>query len=101
MKADPLVPIGALTTAGILVGGLRAFNRGDKAASQKWMRARVIAQGLTVVCLGYTSYTVAMNKRAAAAALAANPPVPVDDAARYAAMAAELAASEGSGSSKE
>jgi hypothetical protein len=46
---DPVVPLGVLVTTGVLVAGLRAFNRGDKQRSQQLMRYRVLAQGLTVV----------------------------------------------------
>ena len=46
---DPVVPIGVLVTTGVLIAGLRAFNRGDKQQSQRLMRYRILAQGLTVV----------------------------------------------------
>jgi hypothetical protein len=53
-KAEPLVPIGALTTAAVLCGGLISFKRGDRKMGQYFMRARVIAQGATVVAMiGY------------------------------------------------
>jgi hypothetical protein len=46
-----MVPIGALGTAAILGMGIRAFSRGNQIQSQKFMRLRVIAQGLTVVAI--------------------------------------------------
>ena len=46
---DPIVPIGVAVTTGVLLAGLLAFNRGDKARSQKLMRYRILAQGVTVV----------------------------------------------------
>jgi hypothetical protein len=40
---------GAVLTAGVLGGGLFSFLRGRGAQSQSFMRARVVAQGLTVL----------------------------------------------------
>lgn len=51
MKKNPLVPAGALLTAGVLFGGLVAFQRGNSILSQKLMRARVLAQGATLAVL--------------------------------------------------
>eukprot|EP01137_Pigoraptor_chileana_P022135 Opistho-2@86722 len=45
---NPFVPIGLVITAATLVIGLRAMNNNDKRTSQFMMRARVLAQGLTV-----------------------------------------------------
>ena len=42
---------GALATAGVLMGGLVAFKKGNKALSQTMMRARIIAQGATVAIM--------------------------------------------------
>eukprot|EP00299_Pterocystis_sp_00344_P014386 c711_g1_i1.p2 GENE.c711_g1_i1~~c711_g1_i1.p2 ORF type:complete len:105 (+),score=17.11 c711_g1_i1:22-315(+) len=50
-KENPLVPIGALVTAGILVGGLASFAKGAAGRSQLFMRARVVAQGATVLAV--------------------------------------------------
>jgi hypothetical protein len=49
MGRNPLVPLGALLTAGVLVRGVTAMYQGDKVMSQKMMRARIGMQGLTVV----------------------------------------------------
>ena len=62
-KAEPLVPIGTLVTAGVLVGGILSFRRGNKVASQNFMRARVLAQGATCVALGYGAYVFDKNKQ--------------------------------------
>ena len=43
--------VGALTTAGVLVGGFVAFKRGNTNLSQQMMRARVIAQGATIAIM--------------------------------------------------
>jgi len=45
---NPLVIVGAAVTAAILISGFIAFKTGDAKASQRAMRARVIAQGVTV-----------------------------------------------------
>ncbi|TYZ63454.1 hypothetical protein PybrP1_007313 [[Pythium] brassicae (nom. inval.)] len=48
MSEEPLVPLGCLLTAGVLVGGLRSFQRAaDPKTQQRFMRARVAAQGAT------------------------------------------------------
>lgn len=53
---NPLVPIGAVGTACILVAGLFSFKSGNTRLSQQLMRARVLAQGAT---LGVLSLSVA------------------------------------------
>ncbi|XP_043113765.1 HIG1 domain family member 2A, mitochondrial [Puntigrus tetrazona] len=50
-KENPLVPIGCLGTAGALVYGLSAFRQGKTRQSQLLMRARIFAQGFTVVAI--------------------------------------------------
>ena len=48
---DPLVPIGCTATVACLVAGLYTFHTGQARLSQKMMRARVVAQGATIVVL--------------------------------------------------
>ena len=59
-KADPFVPIGCVVTAGILFSGLGNFakraTRANSIRSQKLMRARVIAQGVTMAFLAYGTF---------------------------------------------
>lgn len=50
-RKHPLVPVGAGVTALVLAGGLFAFQRGNTVWSQRMMRARVVAQGATLVIL--------------------------------------------------
>ncbi|XP_014279946.1 HIG1 domain family member 2A, mitochondrial [Halyomorpha halys] len=50
-KENPLVPIGALATTGCLSYGLYSFRRGERRMSQMMMRARVAAQGFTVLAI--------------------------------------------------
>ena len=47
----PLALVGALTTCGVLCVGFGAFINGNKALAQNMMRARVAAQGLTVLAM--------------------------------------------------
>eukprot|EP00850_Spirogloea_muscicola_P023496 SM000362S13783 [mRNA] locus=s362:52348:52907:+ [translate_table: standard] len=49
-KRNPLVPLGAVATAGVLVAGLVAFKQGKYGRSQQLMRARVGVQAATI-CL--------------------------------------------------
>ncbi|XP_031491280.1 RING-H2 finger protein ATL48-like [Nymphaea colorata] len=53
---NPLVPIGALLTAGVLTAGLISFRQGNSQLGQKLMRARVVAQGATVALMFGTAY---------------------------------------------
>ncbi|KAK9684682.1 hypothetical protein RND81_10G225200 [Saponaria officinalis] len=48
---NPLVPIGALMTAGVLTAGLISFRQGNSKLGQKLMRARVVVQGATVALM--------------------------------------------------
>ena len=47
-KRSPWVLVGACATGGVLLGGLVAFKNGKSALAQRFMRARVLAQGVTV-----------------------------------------------------
>lgn len=51
VKQNPIVPIGALATVGALTYGLFSFIRGDTKIQQYMMRARVAAQGGTIVAV--------------------------------------------------
>ena len=50
-KYNPLVPLGCLVTVGVLGNGLFAMKNKDKNKSQRMMRYRVAAQGVTVIAL--------------------------------------------------
>eukprot|EP00884_Botryococcus_braunii_P013890 jgi/Botrbrau1/22501/Bobra.114_2s0027.1 len=50
-KRNPLVLVGTLATAGVLVAGLVAFRKGRQDISQNMMRARVVFQGATVALM--------------------------------------------------
>jgi hypothetical protein len=51
-KYNPLVPLGALVTAGVLLNGVwSGMRKKDPVKSQRMMRYRVIAQGATVIAL--------------------------------------------------
>ncbi|XP_015677015.1 HIG1 domain family member 2A, mitochondrial [Protobothrops mucrosquamatus] len=50
-RQNPFVPLGCLGTAGILTYGLICFINNKPKQSQMMMRARVIAQGLTIASL--------------------------------------------------
>ncbi len=60
-KQNPVVPIGCLVTAGVLLNGVYAMRKGDRAKSQLMMRYRVAAQGITVLAL--IAGTVFMQKK--------------------------------------
>ena len=66
-KSDPFVPIGCVVTAGILFSGLGNFtrqaSRANSVRSQKLMRARVIAQGLTMAFLAYGTFLASWERK--------------------------------------
>ncbi|TMW69443.1 hypothetical protein Poli38472_001599 [Pythium oligandrum] len=63
-KEEPLVPLGCLVTAGVLAGGLRSFVKAaDQRTQQRFMRARVVAQGATVVALALGSVLAMKEKK--------------------------------------
>jgi len=55
-KSDPLVPFFSLVTLGCLISGMRAFHMGQTNKSQMMMRARVVAQGVTIAALTLGAY---------------------------------------------
>jgi len=52
---EPWVPIGCLTTVAVLSVGFGAFIGGNKKLAQTMMRARVAAQGLTILSMTVAS----------------------------------------------
>jgi hypothetical protein len=48
VKEDPLPPIGALVTIGVLTMGVGSMFKRNPEKSQYWMRARIFAQAATV-----------------------------------------------------
>ncbi|KAL3776789.1 hypothetical protein HJC23_011918 [Cyclotella cryptica] len=56
-KAEPLVPIGCLTTAYFLASGIRSFYNRDPVKSQTMMRLRVGSQFATImIFVGYAGW---------------------------------------------
>mmetsp|Transcript_21601 Transcript_21601/g.52181 ORF Transcript_21601/g.52181 Transcript_21601/m.52181 type:complete len:192 (+) Transcript_21601:36-611(+) len=56
-KAEPLIPIGCLTTAYFLGSGINSFYNRDPAKSQKMMRLRVGSQFATLlIFIGYAGW---------------------------------------------
>ncbi|GMY24608.1 RING-H2 finger protein ATL48 [Fagus crenata] len=53
---NPLVPVGAFVTAGVLTAGLISFRQGNSRLGQVLMRARVVVQGATVALMVGTAY---------------------------------------------
>mmetsp|Transcript_4069 Transcript_4069/g.11502 ORF Transcript_4069/g.11502 Transcript_4069/m.11502 type:complete len:96 (-) Transcript_4069:138-425(-) len=60
-KRNPLVLVGALATAGVLMGGLVSFHKGNQKLSQTMMRTRVLFQGATVALMVGTSGYLSEN----------------------------------------
>merc|ERR1711865_769411 len=51
LQRDWLVPIGVGTTAVVLASGLNSFRNGNSVKSQYFMRARIVAQGFSLVAI--------------------------------------------------
>ncbi|KAH8112292.1 hypoxia induced protein conserved region-domain-containing protein [Phellopilus nigrolimitatus] len=51
MKKHPLIPIGMVATAGALGIAFKRMHQRDSVGYQRWLRARVLAQGLTIVAI--------------------------------------------------
>ncbi|OIW28174.1 hypothetical protein CONLIGDRAFT_655753 [Coniochaeta ligniaria NRRL 30616] len=56
MKKEPLIPIGMALTVAALYNATRSVRRGDHAGAQKFFRARVAAQGFTVLAMVFGGY---------------------------------------------
>lgn len=56
MKKEPLIPIGMALTVGALYNATRSVRRGDHKGAQKFFRARVAAQGFTVLAMVFGGY---------------------------------------------
>lgn len=51
MGENPLIPLGAGVTTGVLMVGIFSFATKRAKLSQWMMRARVVAQGFTIACM--------------------------------------------------
>ncbi|XP_022954948.1 RING-H2 finger protein ATL48-like [Cucurbita moschata] len=58
---NPLVPVGAFVTAGVLTAGLISFRQGNSQLGQMLMRARVVVQGATVALMVGTAFYYGEN----------------------------------------
>ena len=54
LMSQPLIPMGCLGTAGVLIYGIYNFQIGNKEMSQKMMRWRVLSQFATLSVIGVT-----------------------------------------------
>ncbi|EJD05300.1 uncharacterized protein FOMMEDRAFT_131868 [Fomitiporia mediterranea MF3/22] len=51
MRKHPLIPTGMIATVGALTMALKRMQQRDAVGYQRWLRARVLAQGLTIVAI--------------------------------------------------
>ena len=51
LKEEPLVPVGLALTCYALYGATRSIRAGDKEQTNRYFRARVYAQGFTLLCV--------------------------------------------------
>lgn len=51
LRQEPLIPLGLALTCYALLGATRSIRRGDKEQTNRFFRARVYAQGFTLVCV--------------------------------------------------
>ncbi|KAJ8495279.1 hypothetical protein ONZ45_g1789 [Pleurotus djamor] len=57
-KQNPWVPIGTLATCAALITAMYKMRQGDSRSFNRWLRVRVIAQGLTVAAMVGGTYTL-------------------------------------------
>ncbi|KAL7422310.1 Respiratory supercomplex factor 1, mitochondrial [Cryptotrichosporon argae] len=87
-KQQPLVPIGAAATTAALLGATASLRSGNRKSFQVFLRARVVAQGLTVVAMVVGAYALTNKPENAAAGrdrairgqLPPEPPATIPDA---------------------
>uniref|UniRef100_M4BPR5 HIG1 domain-containing protein n=1 Tax=Hyaloperonospora arabidopsidis (strain Emoy2) TaxID=559515 RepID=M4BPR5_HYAAE len=63
VKEDPLVPLGCIGTAAVLLGGLVTFQRGQSKLGNKFMQARVVLQTATVFAIAGGAALAAGEKK--------------------------------------
>lgn len=89
-KRSPLVPLGAIVTAGVLASGLYQFKKDNKRGAQKMMRYRVamqvgcICEGCADVCAQFITIGVMMGSLAYSGVFSKKPPAvqvdkPIDE----------------------
>ena len=61
---EPWIPFGCFATVTALVVGFGGFIKGDQKLMQRMMRARVAAQGLTVLSMVAGLYLASQNDKA-------------------------------------
>ena len=66
LKEEPLIPAFTLLTCFALIQASRQMNKGNQKSMNKWLRARVIAQGATIAALLGYSYVYGFGKFAPA-----------------------------------
>ncbi|MCJ1243802.1 Respiratory supercomplex factor 1, mitochondrial [Trapelia coarctata] len=62
LKEEPLIPLGCALTCWALYGATRSIRRGDHATTNRMFRARIYAQGFTLLCLVAGSYYYAEDR---------------------------------------
>lgn len=67
-KENPLVPLGAAATVATLIIASKKMRRGESQQMNHWLRARVAAQGFTILAICGGAYWVNKQKREAALA---------------------------------
>ncbi|KAG9240451.1 hypoxia induced protein conserved region-domain-containing protein [Calycina marina] len=51
LKEEPLIPLGCILTAAALIGASKSIRAGDHNRAQRMFRARIVAQGFTLVAM--------------------------------------------------
>ncbi|KAG9226750.1 hypothetical protein CCMSSC00406_0008450 [Pleurotus cornucopiae] len=60
---NPWVPLGVVATCGALITAMVKMRQGDSRSFNRWLRVRVIAQGLTVAAMVGGTYTLGSKNR--------------------------------------
>ncbi|MCJ1419675.1 Respiratory supercomplex factor 1, mitochondrial [Xylographa parallela] len=62
LKEEPLIPLGCALTCWALLGATKSIRRGDHETTNRMFRARIYAQGFTLLCLVAGSYYYAEDR---------------------------------------
>ncbi|MCJ1412199.1 Respiratory supercomplex factor 1, mitochondrial [Ptychographa xylographoides] len=62
LKEEPLIPLGCVLTCWALLGASRSIRRGDHTTTNRMFRARIYAQGFTLLCIVAGSYYYAEDR---------------------------------------
>ncbi|KAF8588579.1 hypothetical protein K439DRAFT_1629570, partial [Ramaria rubella] len=64
-RQQPFIPLGVAATCVALIGATRKMQSGDRNSFNRWLRIRVIAQGVTIIAAVAGGWQISQERRAA------------------------------------